>query len=120
MLKGSFHSLLLLFPLLGVAQPQGTLIDRVVAVVGREAILHSELTVRTEQLRQGGGTVTTTAICGELEDLLYEKLLLEQAAIDSVVVDEAQVDAFDLEVRRFGDNVARCFRPLARSTTSSR
>ncbi|HPF89492.1 MAG: peptidylprolyl isomerase [Flavobacteriales bacterium] len=103
MSNGSLHSLLLLLlPLAGVAQPQGTLIDRVVAVVGREAILHSELTVRTEQLRQNGGSLTPTAVCGELEDLLYEKLLLEQAAIDSVVVDEAQVDGeLDRRIRYF-------------------
>lgn len=102
MWKGSLHSaLFVLLPLLGEAQPQGTLIDRTIAVVGREAILHSQLTVRVEQARQGGG-MDQVAICGELKDLLYEKLLLEQAAIDSVTVDQAQVDAeLDRRVRYF-------------------
>lgn len=102
MLKGSLHSFLLLFlPVSCLAQPQGTLIDRVIGVVGREAILHSELSVRLEQARQGGA-LTNAARCGALEDLLYEKLLLEHAALDSVVVDQAQVDAeLDRRIRYF-------------------
>jgi len=84
-----------------LAQPQGTLIDRVIGVVGREAILYSELSVRLEQARQGGA-LTPAARCGALEDLLYEKLLLEHAALDSVVVDQAQVDAeLDRRIRYF-------------------
>ncbi|MBX2972334.1 MAG: peptidylprolyl isomerase [Flavobacteriales bacterium] len=103
MWKGSLHSaLFVLLPLLGAAQPQGTLIDRVIAVVGREAILHSQLTVRAEQARQGGAPLDKAALCSELEDLLYEKLLLEQAAIDSVTVEQAQVDAeLDRRIRYF-------------------
>ena len=45
-------------------------------------------------------------VCGEFEDLLYEKLLLEQARIDSVVVDEAQVDAeLDRRIRYFSQQL---------------
>ncbi len=84
------------------AQPAGIVIDRVIAVVGREAVLQSDLTARTEQARQNGGTVDRVAICGELEDLLYEKLLLEQGRIDSVVVEEAQIDGeLDRRIRYF-------------------
>lgn len=103
MWKGSLNNaLFLLLPLMGAAQPQGTLIDRTIAVVGREAILHSQLSVRVEQARQGGAPMDMAAVCGELEDLLYEKLLLEQAAIDSVVVEQAQIDAeLDRRVRYF-------------------
>ena len=55
MWKGIIHSiLLLLLPALGFAQPQGMLIDRIIAVVGREAILHSELTARLAQAQQAG------------------------------------------------------------------
>lgn len=103
MWKGSLHSILLmLLPVLCAAQPQGTLIDRIIAVVGRETVLHSQLTVRAEQARQGGAPLDHAALCGELEDLLYEKLLLEQAAIDSVTVDQVQVDAeLDRRIRYF-------------------
>lgn len=103
MWKGSLIDLLfLVLPGLCVAQPQGTLIDRVVAVVGAEAILHSELTTRSAQAREAGALMDRNTVCGNLEDLLYEKLLLEQARIDSVVVDQAQVDGeLDRRIRYF-------------------
>ena len=88
-------TLSLLFALLtgvAVGQPAGIVIDRVVAVLGREAILHSEVTARSEQARQNGSIVDRESTCGELEDLLFEKLLIEQGRIDSVVVDDVQVD----------------------------
>lgn len=88
------------------AQPQGQLIDRVVAVVGREAILQSELVARTEQARASGVAITDAFVCGELEDLLYEKLLVEQGRLDSVVVDEAQVTAeLDRRIRYFSSQL---------------
>ena len=88
------------------AQPEGQLIDRVVAVVGREAILQSELVARTEQARSSGVDITDAFICGELEDLLYEKLLVEQGRLDSVVVDEAQVTAeLDRRIRYFASQL---------------
>lgn len=78
-----------------VAQPvQPLLIDRVIAVVGTEPVLHSELYGRVQQVREAmPGIEQRQAECSELEDLLYEKLLLEQARIDSVVVEDAQVEA---------------------------
>jgi parvulin-like peptidyl-prolyl isomerase len=67
---------------------------------GGRIILYSELASRMEQARQQGILVTDSLACGELEDLLYQQLLLEQARIDSVVPDANQVDA-ELE-RRIG------------------
>jgi peptidyl-prolyl cis-trans isomerase SurA len=88
------------------AQPAGMLIDRVVAVVGREAIYHSDLVQRMEQARAQGAPADLAAACGELEDLLYEKLLLEQARIDSVVVEEAQVNGeLDRRIRYFASQL---------------
>jgi len=85
-----------------LAQPEGILIDRVVAVIGREAVLQSDLIARTDQARQAGITMDDAFMCGELEDLLYEKLLVEQGNLDSVVVDEAQVTAeLDRRIRYF-------------------
>lgn len=73
--------------------PQGTYIDGVVANVAGRIILYSELASRMEQARQQGVPVNDTLACRELEDLLYQQLLLEQARIDSVPVDQAQVNA---------------------------
>ncbi|MDQ3100596.1 MAG: peptidylprolyl isomerase [Bacteroidota bacterium] len=96
----------LLLATAGSAQPQSLLIDRIVGVVGREAILHSDLVARAEQLRQNGQNVSDVSICGELEDLLYEKLLVEQGRIDSVQVDEGQVEAeLDRRVRYFSSQL---------------
>lgn len=95
-----------MLPLSGEAQPTGLLIDRVVGVVGREAILHSDLMGRMEQATQGGPCPTQTMICGELEDLLYEKLLVEQGRLDSVVVEQGQVDLeLDRRIRYFSQQL---------------
>lgn len=96
----------LLVPVFLQGQPQGTLIDRVVAVVGREAVLQSDLIARIDQARSSGVTVDGAFECSELEDLLYEKLLIEQGRLDSVVVDEAQVTAeLERRIRYFAQQI---------------
>ena len=98
--------LLTLLPLASYAQPAGLLIDRVVGVVGREAILHSDLMGRMEQATQGGRPATPSMLCGELEDLLFEKLLVEQGRLDSVVVEQGQVDLeLDRRIRYFSQQL---------------
>src|SRR5688572_23500854 len=88
------------------AQPQGQLIDRVIANVGGRIILYSELAGGIEQERQAGAVITDGMICGQLEELLFSELLLVQAEIDSVVVDEAQVDAeLDRRLRYFEQQI---------------
>ena len=88
------------------AQPQALLIDRVIAVVGREAVLHSDLTVKVEQLRSSDTSIKGDPSCELLEDLLYEKLLIEQGNLDSVVVEEAQVNAeLDRRIRYFSQQL---------------
>jgi len=96
--------LVLLAPGAMQAQPgkQPLLVDAIVAVVGGEVVLYSDLAARLDQARSGGMRITDTIICQELEELLYEKLLLEQARLDSVVVDENQVEAeLDRRIRYF-------------------
>lgn len=77
---------------------QGQAIDRVVANVAGKIVLYSELAGQLDQAHQAGEVVDHALICGELEDLLYQRLLLEQARIDSVTVDDKQVEA-ELERR---------------------
>lgn len=82
---------LLLMALNGVCAQQQVLLDKVVAVVGNSAILHSDLeeyaTRLTEQRRQQGYTSDRDAKNEALEALLMQKLLYQQAQIDSVEVD---------------------------------
>lgn len=88
-----------------MAQPQGQLIDRIIASVGNRIVLYSDLMSRVEQMRDNG-PVTDALTCTALEDLLYERLLLEQARIDSVTVEEAQVSAnLDQRIRYFAQQM---------------
>lgn len=61
----TLHTGLALLPLLAQGQPRGNVIDRVVAVVGQGAILHSELAARAEQAKGAGVQLSEALICGE-------------------------------------------------------
>jgi peptidyl-prolyl cis-trans isomerase SurA len=70
------------------------ILDQVVAVVGKEVILKSDIETQYLQFRMQGfieGSVETIK-CDILQDLVFQKLLLNQAEIDSIVVAESQVD----------------------------
>jgi peptidyl-prolyl cis-trans isomerase SurA len=74
---------------------QGQVVDRVVAVVGKNMILQSDIEAQyLEYRRQGGIAGSAESIkCQILEGMLYQKLLVNQAALDSVEVTDAQVEA---------------------------
>lgn len=79
----------LLFYTITTAQPQ--ILDKVVAVVGKNPILLSE--VETNLLQQKDKEEDKTkARCKVFEDLLFQKLLLSQADRDSVMVSDNEVD----------------------------
>ena len=68
------------------------LIDGVIAQVGKEIILKSDLDQAADaQKRQAPGV--EIEMCRVFEDLLMEKLLLHQAALDSVEVGDDEVQA---------------------------
>lgn len=91
-----FAAVIALVPV--ICGAQGTLIDRVIAVVSNEPILYSDVTVRVDEAVRSGEPNDRTTECTVLENLLFEKMLLEQSRIDSVEVDDAQVEA-ELERR---------------------
>ena len=72
-------------------EPQ--VIDRVVAVVGQNVILQSDIEAQYIQMRlQGGIKGSASSIrCEILEDLMFQKLMLNQAEMDSITVTEEQV-----------------------------
>ncbi len=84
---------LVAFMLLGsILSAQPKLIDGVLAVVGKEIVLKSDLDQTIEaQTRQNPAIPINR--CLVFEDLLLEKLLLHQAALDSVEVGEEEVQA---------------------------
>lgn len=69
-------------------------IDQVVAVVGKNVILQSDIENQYIQyrLQRGIAGSSKTIRCTILEDLLFQKLLLNQAEIDSITVTDVQVD----------------------------
>ncbi len=74
------------------------LIDQVVAVVGSNVILYSEIENEFLQSQLQGNTKGSSTKCSILEELMFQKLLLTQAEIDSVKVTDKQVDS-ELERR---------------------
>ncbi len=98
-----FYSIpfILLNLLFGIAAAQDEeqgeehIIDQVVAVVGKNIVLESDIENQYAQYRmQGGVSGSASEIrCKLLEDILYQKLMVAQAEFDSVVVNEGQVNS---------------------------
>ena len=83
---------------------QDTVVDGVVAVVGGNMVLKSDLETQYLQLRSQGiikGSPVKVK-CQILDKLLYMKLLLHQSQVDSIKVTDAQVEAeMDRRMRYF-------------------
>lgn len=80
-----------------MARPQGandSVVDGVVAVVGANEILRSDIETQYLQFRSQGSIQGSAqkVKCQILEGLLFQKLLYHQSQIDSVKVTDAQVD----------------------------
>lgn len=67
-------------------------IDKIIAKVGEEYILYSDLQNQKLQMLQNGYEVTNFTDCQILESLMYEKLLINQAILDSVEVGDEIVN----------------------------
>lgn len=71
---------------------QTQVIDQVTGVVGSKIILLSDIEKQYNQYIIQGGERSSEARCQVFDQLVLQKLLINQAEIDSVVVTEAQVD----------------------------
>lgn len=97
----------LMFALLTNAQPaadpdQFQVIDKVVAVVGENIVLLSDIEDQIDQMTVNEMKVTENSRCEVLEDQMYQKLFLVQAKVDSVVVSEDQIEQeLDRRLRYF-------------------
>ncbi|HMM12413.1 MAG TPA: peptidylprolyl isomerase [Bacteroidales bacterium] len=78
----------------GLLAQEPAVIDQVVAVVGRHVVLQSDIENQYLQMRmqQGIRGTAETMRCEILEDLLFQKLLLNQAELDSITVTDDQVE----------------------------
>ncbi len=86
----SLAVLVLIFCVKVKAQSQN--LDKVVAVVGNNIILLSELNQQYAIYLNQGNPADPKAKCYFLQQMLVQKLLKQQAEIDSIVVEESQVD----------------------------
>ena len=100
-------ALTLFFGTATIALAQPVLADGVVAVVGNEIILQSDVSIMKETLKREG---QDRSECDVLNELILEKLLVHHAAIDSVVVDDAEID----------DNISRRLEQLIAQIGSER
>ena len=82
------------------AYAQQQVIDKIVAVVGKNIIMQSDIEEQYMQYRlQGGIKGSASSIrCEILEDQLFRKLMLNQAELDSIEVTDAQVES-EMEYR---------------------
>ncbi|TKG96647.1 peptidylprolyl isomerase [Puteibacter caeruleilacunae] len=104
------RSILLIFILSisvqAVAVAQGNVIDQIVAIVGNNVILKSDIETVYQQRQAQGYTTSGDAKCEILEDLLVEKLLLAQAQNDTTIeATPSQVNrSLDDQMQRFMSN----------------
>lgn len=89
-----FTVLLLFFSFIGFSQNEtGKIIDGIIANVGDKIILKSEIESQIVSLKAQGVIIDEASKCQLFEELLYQKLLINQAELDSVVVTDAQVES---------------------------
>lgn len=73
------------------AEAQRVLIDDVVATVGDDAILRSDIEYQYEQALIDGANYNGDIKCHIFEQMLIQKLMINQAKIDSVMVSDNEV-----------------------------
>jgi peptidyl-prolyl cis-trans isomerase SurA len=83
---------LALVGVLSTASGQKTILDKVVATVGGEYVLFSEVEEQFALLQSQTPNAPASARCSVLEQLLAGKLLLNQAKLDSIAVADEEVE----------------------------
>lgn len=75
------------------SQKSPIVVDKIVAQIGDEIILLSDLQAQKLQMKQSNIEITPKADCEILESLMYSNLLLNQALLDSITLPEGQVES---------------------------
>jgi len=68
------------------------LVDKVVAQVGSEYILLSDVEKQFSYLQESSGEISDQERCSILEGLMAQKIMVDQAKLDSIVVMDAEVE----------------------------
>ncbi len=101
--KGSLLAAIILILLAFPVRAQQLMVDKVVGVVGNNIILQSDIENQYLQMRAQGYTGNAERMkCQILEDLLTQRLFLDQAQVDSIEVTESEVEnELDRRLRMF-------------------
>lgn len=84
---------ILLFILTGLnVSGQNTLVDKIIGVVGDQAILLSDVESQFELYKKQQGFLPDDARCQILDQLLMQNMLVVRAELDSLELDDAQVE----------------------------
>ncbi len=83
---------LALLPFSGYAQNDRAVIDKVVATVGGEVILLSEIQEQMSYAKQQQPDLPANFACGALQNIIVTKILVNQAKLDSLVVKDEEVE----------------------------
>ena len=75
------------------SQETGIVVDKIVAQIGDQIILMSDVESQKKQAVQAGINTLKINSCEILEQLMTNELLLDQAILDSIPVSDEQVDA---------------------------
>ncbi|MBN2520978.1 MAG: peptidylprolyl isomerase [Bacteroidales bacterium] len=75
-----------------ITNAQEKIIDQIIAVIGNDIVLQSELENQVLQIRAQGYLTEGDIYCEVLEELLIQKLLVHQAKVDSVEVNPIQIE----------------------------
>ncbi len=94
--------LLVMLLIIGAGRSYSQVLDRIVAVIGDEVILASDVEDTYNYVILNGEKDDGTLRCRVLENLIVDKLMLNKAEQDSLVLSEGQVDA---EVNRRVDYI---------------
>ena len=86
-------------------------VNKIEAVLGDEMILTSEIESQYLQYLSQGNTKSSEIRCQIIEDLLFQKLLINQAKLDSLVVSNEEVETeINKRLIQKGFNVIYCKR----------
>jgi len=84
------------------SQEERMLVDRIDAIVGDNIVLHSDIELQYQQMKLEGTDVPGDFKCAILNQMLAQKMLLEQAELDSLVVGEDEIESeLDRRIRYF-------------------
>lgn len=90
-----------IFFTLNIAWSQKQIVDKVVATIGGEFILMSELEAQFALMEDQQGELPPNARCSILDQLLAGRLLLNQSKLDSIEVSDGEIeDQLDARIER--------------------